>query len=173
MKPADFSQEKHIKMNVLCVKGELPDDVCQAYTIANATMQYSKMIELQEQYLDAPKEPTPTTTKDPRTIKASSVYKKLQRTLKYQTLKEEVLLNVDHTCDCCGRQFPTRSQWRQENPDMMYPLMVRWTIPVITYLSVNGLFDISVVVRDQKLFDPARYYVLCNDCKPNKFFKKG
>ena len=169
-------------MNVMCIKGELPDDVCHLYTRANAVMDYNTVISMQDQYLDVPTEAplTPQKAPDgskkapvsPEKQKASTVYKKLQRMLKFQMLKEEVLLNMNHTCDCCDRQFPTRSEWKASNPETTYPLMVRWTIPVITYITHHGLFDPKAIANDPKIFDTSRYYVLCNDCKPNKFFRK-
>lgn len=169
----DFTAD-NIRINVMCLKGEIPSDVCQTYSHAKASMQRDVMLAIQEEYLyNQPEETSPPkkTEKTPESHKAGTTYKKLQRMLRYQTLKEEVLLEHNHSCECCGKEYPPRSEWKEMYPGTSYPLLVRFTLPIVKYIQVNNLFDIKKLTADAKIFDPQKYSVLCEECKPPAFRK--
>lgn len=171
-KPASFDDDK-IRINVMCIKKEIPEDVCRAYTNAKITMDLPTMIAIHEKYAHKSTEPEDTEHKKPfRTpeqYKATTVFKKLQRTLKYKVFKEEVLLDHNHSCDCCEREFPTREQWKVENPTDTYPLMVRCTFPIMKYITIHQIFDVRTLIAQPKMWDMKYYSVLCTDCKAPAF----
>lgn len=94
--------------------------------------------------------------KDPDEYKAVLAYKKYQRTLKHMLLKEEVLLDRGHRCECCGGEGK---------------LIVRHTLPVIKYIKAHRLFDVKAVIADPVINDIAKHTALCTDCKPFTFAK--
>lgn len=168
-KPESFAED-NIRINVMCIKGELPNDVCDAYTRAKATMDYQTMIDIQSKHAkQAPPTDEKKPSKGPDEQKASNTYKKLTRVLKYQILREEALLNNDHTCVCCGVKFPTRSEYEIDFPNTTYPLVARCNLPIVKYIECRGLYDIKALIQDPIVTDHSFYTPICLNCKPLRF----
>ena len=106
---------------------------------------------------------------DPERKKARSAYRSVTRMLRHDILKEEVMLNQEHTCPACEQTFPTKREFAVSSPGETYPLIVRCDFPVVEYVRIKGNFDPKTLAKDEKLFDPRHYTAVCTECKPIGF----
>ena len=162
-------------------KGLLPDGVFKEMKnysalwktdeVDNIVDQYYKLaFEEEKKEKDASKaKNTPSQKELSEYEKAKRAHKALSRTLKIQVLKEEKLMACNYTCICCGEQYPTKSEWREEHPNEPYPLFVRLVFPVIKYITIHKLFDPRALAQDEKLHDLDCYIAMCNKCQPMRF----
>ncbi len=104
--------------------------------------------------------------------KAAIANKSLRRMMRHEILREEVMLDQDHTCPACDKVYPTRREYAVSNPGETYPLVVRCNFPIVEYILKKGNFDPKALAKDEKLFDPKWYTAVCIDCKPVGFKKK-
>lgn len=165
-----------IRVNTLCMRSKIPLADIEKYSRAKAGMDLAGMQAIHDKY------PTPLASDDAPDApndeqkhavqKASNTYKKLTRVLRYQMLKEEVLLNNNHSCYCCGIEFPPRSSFDIDYPGQNYPLIARCNFPIVKYIEVKKLHHLPDLLRDEKIFDPKNYLPLCDDCKPLSFHKR-
>lgn len=107
----------------------------------------------------------------PEEHKAIITYKKLTRVTKYILFREEVLLDYNHTCFCCDKKFPTRSEYYEDNKET-YPLFVRCRFPIVKYIETRRVFDVKQLIGDKKIFDHQNYTALCSECAPLPFSRK-
>lgn len=101
--------------------------------------------------------------------KASNMYKKLARVFSYQLLREEVLVDQNHRCYCCDREFPVRSAFKPSEEHPQYPLMVRCIFPIVKYIEAHKLYEMKALLADQKVYNKENYVAICSDCKPMSF----
>ena len=180
--PPSFDDD-NIRINILSIKNEIPEDDIEKYCRARVVSDYDTMIAIQNKYPAANSDSKERTDEEndvqelnrdtngdkDQAQKASNTYKKLTRVLRYQLLREEVLLTHEHKCFCCGVQFPTRSEFDKEFPGEKYPLLSRCNFPIVKYIEIHNLHNIPDLLKDTKVFDVKNYLPICGDCKPMSF----
>ena len=173
-------EQKTTRFNVMGMKGEIPEEVIKEHTHYKIIGDTAARIALEDKYVVEEAEPQLVTpqapvAKDPYEVlnkeKATKAYRAMIKTARYNILKEEVLLDHNHTCRCCDKQFKTRSEHIKSSQES-YPLVVRCIIPPVQYFLSHSIFTNKVACTDEKLFDPTLYVALCTDCKPLGFGRK-
>lgn len=175
-----LGEKEIIKFNLLVMAGRVPEEdagkVARLVGMTNieaADKIRAHHLSLNKDYFDKEDQSASPTEKkeNPKSdnaIKASKAYRALQKTQALRVLKEEVLLNQDHTCLACERKVLTRSE-HEKITNEPYPLVVRCVFPPHKYIQAKGLFDPKAACTDLKLLDPKYYVALCVDCKPMNF----
>lgn len=103
---------------------------------------------------------------------AKDLYKKLSKTLKFELLKETVILEQDYACFCCDKKFPPKESFKIAEPKKVYPLFVRCNFPIIKYIEVQSITTLKELFEDKKIFDKKNYLAICDSCKPSSLFRR-
>ncbi len=168
------ASDRTLKFNVMAMKGEVKDDDVKAHTRAKMGADRATMEEIESRYLktttegEKPSKPEETPQAQLDKERATKAYRAFAKTARFLLLKEEILLDCEHTCLCCDQQFEPRSEFQktQEGP---YPLLVRSVIPPVQYLLAHKIFEAKTACTDPKLLDPENYVAICKSCKPVGF----
>jgi len=147
----------------------LPEAVSQEIATCIGAYKYKRLKEIYEEYkhLESEDQEIKEVTPKPKNILPLVLYKKLTKVLKYEMLKESVLIKHNYTCFCCEEKFDPREKAIYKK----YPLLVRCNFPIVKYIEMKDYKDVKELIKDTKIFNSDNFLPICNDCKPASFGK--
>lgn len=123
-----------------------------------------------EEVIEEPEDIIPAD--DLKRKKSLDLYNKLRKTLRFALLKESILERHDCICFVCKTKFPTKENFKRNFSKKIYPLFVRCSFSIPTYIEKNNILTIDLIMDNKDIFNFNYHLPICTDCKPSRFIKK-